>query len=81
MSDERLHELKRRLDELATEFTDVLAHEEQTAPLLTGVVLVTGWGDPVDPDDEVWVRATMSETTSELVRIGLLSFAAARALE
>ena len=81
MSDERMLELRRRLDALATEFTDVLASDEQTAPVLAGAVLVTGWGDPADPDDDVWVRATMSETTSDLVRMGLLSFAAARALE
>ena len=78
---DRMLELKSRLDELAAEFTDVLAQEDQTAPLLTGVVLVTGYGDPTDPDNETWVRAIGSATTSDLARIGLLSFAAARAIE
>ena len=76
-----MQELRRRLDALAAEFTDVLANEEQTAPVTVGVVLITAYGDPTDPEDSTWVRATASETTSDMTRIGLTTYAAARALD
>lgn len=78
---DRMQELRRRLDELAAEFTDVLANEEQTTPMPIGVVLLTAYGDPADPEDSTWVRATASETTPDLVRIGITTYAAARAVD
>lgn len=78
---DRMQELRRRLDELAAEFTDVLANEEQTAPVPIGVVLLTAYGDPVDPEDATWVRATASETTPDMARIGITAYAAARAVD
>lgn len=74
-------ELRNRLDELAAEFADLLGADDDGMPVCVGATLLTAWVDPTDPDDKTWVSQTDSTLTPLMTGIGIVMFAAARAVE